>query len=152
VGENRQELKALIGNLAAASKELQGLAQLARAQLSPGGDTATLIDNAAASSKLLRRDLPGISQNAAQALAGLAALSSGLTPEDGARLKAAIAAYSAAGQKLDQVATRADQILSRIEAGQGSLGGLTKDDQLYKDLRALVADLRQHPWKILWKQ
>lgn len=150
--DNRAELKTLTGELTAASKDFRALAHAAREQLEPGGKTAELIDDAAASAKVLRRDLPQLSANATKTLAGLSAVTSQLTPEDGQRLKVAIEKYSAAGEKLDHIAARAERILARIEAGEGTLGGLAKDDQLYKDLKALIADLREHPWKVIWRK
>lgn len=35
------------------------------------------------------------------------------------------------------------------ESGQGSLGRLLFDDELYQRVVAMVEDLRQHPWKLL---
>ena len=84
-------------------------------------------------------------------MGGLSALTAPLTAEDGERVRAALRHYAEAGARLEQVATRADRILARIEAGEGTIGGAHKDPQLYEDLRALVSDLRKHPWKILWK-
>lgn len=44
-----------------------------------------------------------------------------------------------------------DRILSRIDKGEGTAGRLLKEEEIYKDLRALVADVRKHPWKLLHK-
>jgi phospholipid/cholesterol/gamma-HCH transport system substrate-binding protein len=44
---------------------------------------------------------------------------------------------------------RADGLLSQIEKGQGSLGKLMKDEQVYEDLKALLRELRENPWKIM---
>jgi phospholipid/cholesterol/gamma-HCH transport system substrate-binding protein len=49
------------------------------------------------------------------------------------------------------VAARAERLLARIEAGEGTLGAMQKDPQIYEDLKALITDLRKHPWKVLWK-
>jgi phospholipid/cholesterol/gamma-HCH transport system substrate-binding protein len=52
---------------------------------------------------------------------------------------------------LEQIAGRADRVLGRLEAGEGTGGALLKDPALYDELRTLVTDLRKHPWKVLWK-
>jgi phospholipid/cholesterol/gamma-HCH transport system substrate-binding protein len=31
------------------------------------------------------------------------------------------------------------------------LGAVMQDKQVYDDLKSLLADLRKHPWKMLWK-
>ncbi len=149
--ENRNEIRTLLTDAAAAAKELREVAALARGQLSPGGKGAQLIDDASASAKLLRQDLPQISADAKRALGGAAAVTGQLTVEDGQRLKVAIARYTAAGEKLDRIATRAENVLVKIEAGEGTLGGLYKDPQAYQDLKALLTELKRQPWKLLWK-
>jgi len=41
--------------------------------------------------------------------------------------------------------------LSYAESGQGSLGKLLYDDELYQGMAAFVEDIRAHPWKLLVK-
>lgn len=149
--QNPQAIGDLLANLSATAKELHGLAAHANASFAPGGDGAKLLSDAAASARVLRTDLPGLTRDAKISLRGLAAVTSQLTPEDGEKLKQAIAHYSEAGDHLDQIAARADKILAEIDAGQGSLGGLLKDPKIYQDVKDLVAELKKHPWRILWK-
>ena len=78
-------------------------------------------------------------------------MSGQFTEEDGKRLKDMIVKYQAAGEKVDVLAGRADRLLTKLEAGDGTLGALMKDKQAYDDLKSLLADLRKHPWKMLWK-
>jgi phospholipid/cholesterol/gamma-HCH transport system substrate-binding protein len=151
LSDNRAEIQGLVTELSAAAKDLRLLSATARKTLEPGGRGAALIDGAADAAQMLNKEVPPLSANATRALAGLSALSSGFTPEDGKHLKAALERYAAAGEKLDQIAARADRLLARIEAGEGTLGGLQKDPKVYEDLKALIADLRAHPWKVLWK-
>lgn len=49
------------------------------------------------------------------------------------------------------VARDAQSIVSEVKAGKGSAGALLMDEALYDDLQELVRDLKQNPWKILWK-
>jgi phospholipid/cholesterol/gamma-HCH transport system substrate-binding protein len=132
--ENRDQLRTLLEELTAAARQMNALARAAHAQLPPGEKTARMVDDAQ------------------KAMAGLAAVSGALTQEDGERASKALASYAAAGEKLDRIAARAERVLARLEAGEGTLGALQKDDQLYKDLKDLIADLKAHPWKVLWKQ
>jgi phospholipid/cholesterol/gamma-HCH transport system substrate-binding protein len=78
-------------------------------------------------------------------------MSGSLTEEDGQRLKSMIARYQSVGEKMDSLATRADKLLTRIDAGEGNLGAAIKDKQAFEDLRSLLADLRKNPWKLFWK-
>ncbi|WNG37267.1 MCE family protein [Archangium violaceum] len=152
LNENRGDLKTLTVELTAASKDLRALAKLAREAMQPGGKGAQLLGDAAETAALMKRELPGISGSAAKTLNGLSMMTGGLDAKDGERLKLALEHYTAAGEKLDQMAARADRLLTRIEAGEGTVGALQKDKQVYEDLRGLLSDLRKHPWKVLWKE
>ncbi len=149
--DNQQELGQTVKEMTAAAQELRVVLALARTQLEPAGKAARLIDDASATARMLRADWPELSKKASTSLSGLAAVAGPLTAEDGARLKSTLKAYQQAGEKLDALATRADVLLRRIEAGEGTAGALVKDKQVYDDLKSLLADLRKHPWKMLWK-
>lgn len=149
--ENRTQIKALADELAVAAKDLRVLAAIARKELEPGGRTNGLLDDAAGAARVMRSDLPDLSKKASTALGGLAAVSGQFTEEDGQRLKAMLVKYQQAGEKVDALAGRADKLLVKLEAGEGTMGALLKDKQAYDDLKALLADLRKHPWKMLWK-
>ncbi len=45
-----------------------------------------------------------------------------------------------------------DSLALDVKKGKGALGVLMKDEQVAKDLKSLVEDLRRHPWKLLWKK
>lgn len=151
VGENRANVKLIAEELAAAAKDLRAVSAQAKAQLEPGGKASTVIDDASAITKTLRADVPVLSKEAQIALGGMSALTGGFTAEDNRKLKAAIDKYTAAGERLDGIAVRADRLLTSLEKGEGTAGKLIKDPQVYDDLKSLLADLKKHPWKMLWK-
>ena len=150
--DNRAELRTMAVELSAAAKDLRALAAAARTQLEPGGKAHGLLDDAAATAKVARADFPELSKQASIALGGLARVSGQLTEEDGQRLKSMIAKYQSAGEKVEVLATRADRLLSKIEAGEGSLGAAMKDPAVYDELKSLLTDVRKNPWKLLWKE
>ena len=149
--DNRDDVRSIAQELSAAAKDLKVLSATARAQMEPGGKALSLIDDASATAKVLRSDVPQLSTRAQVALSGLAAVGGQLTEDDGVKLKAALAHYAAAGEKLDTLAGRADRLLNKMEKGEGTMGALMNDKQAYDDLKSLLADLRAHPWKFLWK-
>ncbi len=49
------------------------------------------------------------------------------------------------------IANNLDDIIEKIKNKEGSLGMLIGDDTIYKELEALVIDLRKNPWKLFFK-
>jgi ABC-type transporter Mla subunit MlaD len=49
------------------------------------------------------------------------------------------------------IATHLDESIKKIINKEGTIGKLLYDDTIYKDLEALVTDIRKHPWKLFIK-
>ncbi|MFA5319945.1 MAG: MlaD family protein [Candidatus Omnitrophota bacterium] len=43
------------------------------------------------------------------------------------------------------------EAINRMKRGEGTLGRLLFDDTLYREVDALVVDIRRNPWKLFWK-
>jgi phospholipid/cholesterol/gamma-HCH transport system substrate-binding protein len=50
-----------------------------------------------------------------------------------------------------RIAADIDDNLVRIKNKEGTIGRLLYDDTIYKELEALVVDIRKHPWKLFIK-
>jgi hypothetical protein len=50
------------------------------------------------------------------------------------------------------IGTNIDDIFIQINKKEGTVGKLIYDDTIYKELEALVADVRKNPWKLFIKQ
>ncbi|MCD4812108.1 MlaD family protein [bacterium] len=53
---------------------------------------------------------------------------------------------------LKNVSVRLDEQILNIEKSKGALGVLINDEKMAKDLKQLVKELKDDPWKLLWKQ
>lgn len=49
------------------------------------------------------------------------------------------------------IAQHLDESILGIKNKEGTVGKLLYDDTLYKELEALITDVRKHPWKLFWK-
>ena len=49
------------------------------------------------------------------------------------------------------IAQNLNEGLLKIINKEGTVGKLLYDDTIYKELEALVVDIRKHPWKLFWK-
>jgi len=44
-----------------------------------------------------------------------------------------------------------DEGIVKLKNKEGTIGKLLYDDAIYKELEALIIDVRKHPWKLFWK-
>lgn len=142
--DNRDTLTATLKDVRAAASDLRELASSSKALIADG-KVRGIVDDGAAVAANLRENVPALTATARHVAQSADNLAGGFTPDDGARLKDALAA-------MERISARADKLVGEIDAGKGTLGGAVKDPQLYDDLKSLVSDLKKHPWKVLWKQ
>ncbi|MEW6100793.1 MAG: MlaD family protein [Candidatus Omnitrophota bacterium] len=55
------------------------------------------------------------------------------------------------GELAVNIADHLDEAITKITSEEGTVGKLLYDDALYKELEALITDVRKHPWKLFWK-
>ena len=71
------------------------------------------------------------------------------------RVDRAMTAVDQAGHAADAAATlasNANGMVSDLRAGKGSIGALLTRLDVYADVREMVRDLKNNPWKLLWKE
>ena len=56
-----------------------------------------------------------------------------------------------ASADLKDAAASTKVVMARLRDGEGTAGKLLKEDKVYKDLEAFVADIKKNPWKLLKK-
>jgi phospholipid/cholesterol/gamma-HCH transport system substrate-binding protein len=129
------ELAQTLRNFRDTSRELQATVRENRAALK------TTVDNFAASSRSVKA----------------------ITVDREAQLRSSMDHFSSAAERLDRLAVRLDSlrtvmhsVTSKVDRGQGTLGKLVNDDQLYTDVnssvqsfRALIEDIKKNPKKYL---
>ena len=64
--------------------------------------------------------------------------------------KGTLAHAEEASERLAQLLEQSNAVMSSLREGQGTVGQLLSKDDLYKDLQMIVADIKAHPWKLLY--
>jgi len=54
-------------------------------------------------------------------------------------------------KNLNELLGQLNGIAGQIRQGQGTIGRLLTQDDIYRDLQAFVADVKSHPWKLLYR-
>jgi len=52
---------------------------------------------------------------------------------------------------IQEVLESLDAVLGDVQEGRGTVGKLFTDDSLYTDIEEMFADLKLHPWKLLYR-
>jgi len=60
-------------------------------------------------------------------------------------------ALKSSSERLHQLLDQANEVVGKIRQGEGTIGRLLTQDDLYRDLQAIVADIKTHPWKLLYR-
>ncbi|RMG18047.1 MAG: MCE family protein [Deltaproteobacteria bacterium] len=155
LSENRAGLSRGLADLLAAVADLRRILSRLAEALEEGGDLDRIVGDARETVAALRRDLPPLLADARTAAAELARLKQVTGPlgeEDTRRLKAALAHYETVGRHLEALTADLEVIVDRAQRGHGTVGALLQDDQIYDDLKELLEDLKEHPWKVVWKE
>lgn len=50
------------------------------------------------------------------------------------------------------VTTSAREMIAYIQAGNGTIGMLLRDEEIFDNMRELMRELKRRPWKIVWKE
>ncbi len=69
-------------------------------------------------------------------------------PQTQEALKETLANSKEATAQLTLFLTQANEVMGKINRGEGTVGQLLTKDDLYKDLKALTEDLKANPWKL----
>ena len=58
----------------------------------------------------------------------------------------------ASTKNLRKLSGNADALVRKIERGEGTVGQLLADREMYDDMRELLRIIKRQPWKIMWKE
>ena len=71
-------------------------------------------------------------------------------PETQDSLKETLSNSKEAAVQLTQFLTQANEVMGKINRGEGTVGRLLTQDDLYQDLKAMAGDLKANPWKLFY--
>ncbi|HKQ69451.1 MAG TPA: MlaD family protein [Polyangiaceae bacterium] len=72
--------------------------------------------------------------------------------EQQAKIKTAISDLAEIASRAKAASADAQAIVAHIRKGNGSIGALVMDEQLYDDVQELARDLKHNPWKFFWRE
>jgi len=73
-------------------------------------------------------------------------------PEEQKSIRQSLQKLQDIAQRADATVARLDRMVTRIENGEGTVGQMLSDEEIYDDLKELLRDIKQHPWKLIWEE
>lgn len=65
--------------------------------------------------------------------------------------KGTLADSREAMSELHRLLLQSNEVVEKIRSGEGTIGKLLSEDDLYQDLKGTVADIKAHPWKLFYR-
>ena len=153
VSDNRERMNRTMANVEALSAEANTLAHAARTRYVDNPKIIHTIDNIDRISSDLQKDTGPMMKDAREALANLNRLSATVgDAEEQTKLKKAIDDMAQLAARANATAADAQSIVQHIKKGDGTVGALLMDEEVYDDLQEMVRDLKHNPWKFLWRE
>jgi phospholipid/cholesterol/gamma-HCH transport system substrate-binding protein len=132
---------ALLDELNATLKDARGLMARVQVPVIPQERVDRLLAKAEGALDAANRAIPKLTSDA-----------SGVAADARAALTDLRTLLGDLGKQAQPALARVDKLLAALDEGDGLLALLLKDREIYYDLKELVRDLKNHPWKVLWKQ
>jgi phospholipid/cholesterol/gamma-HCH transport system substrate-binding protein len=75
-----------------------------------------------------------------------------LGPEQREKLKSTISDAADLAGKAKGTLNEANQIVTHMKRGEGTVGALLMDEEIYDDVQEMLRDLKHNPWKLFWRE
>ncbi|MEO7112783.1 MAG: MlaD family protein [Polyangiaceae bacterium] len=152
LGDNRDRINRTMENLEKLSTEANALTKDAHARISDPRVDRTL-SNIDAISGDIRKDSAPMLKDAREALANANRATEVIgSPEQAAKLKKSFEDLAELASRADATAADAQAIVQHIKKGEGTVGALVMDEEVYDDVQEMLRDLKHNPWKFLWRE
>lgn len=136
--EDGSGLQEMIGDLRVASNDLRATSRTARRMTSRiDGSIDPILGDVEVTAKNARE----LSESASRILVS-----------NEAKITESIENVRSATANLKATSQDAQAMVAQIKAGEGTVGLLLQDREIYDDLKELMRQIKQKPWKIIWKE
>lgn len=133
--------------------ETSDLAAAARAKYVDGPQIARILDRVEHTADVVSSEVEPLLRDARETLDGAALLSKTVSgAEQRAKIRAAIVDAANLASRAKAVVGDAQAIVAKIRHGEGSVGALVMDEQIYDDIQEMTRDLKHNPWKFFWRE
>jgi phospholipid/cholesterol/gamma-HCH transport system substrate-binding protein len=153
VTTNHGRVDRILANAEAVSEEARELTHDARVNLVDNPKALHAIDTIDKLTTEIHDDAGPMLKDARDALANLDRLSATVgAPGEQEQLRKTLSDLAQLAERANSTVADAQAIVSHVKKGEGTVGALLMDEEIYDDMQEMVRDLKHHPWKFLWRE
>lgn len=150
---NKERIDRIVANVEELTVEAKTLTHDARMNYVDNPKLVHTVDNVDALTTKIREDSGPMLKDAKEALANLNRVSATVgDPAEQEKIKKALADIAQLAERANATASDAQAIVAHIKKGEGTVGALVMDEEIYDDVQEMVRDLKHNPWKFLWRE
>jgi phospholipid/cholesterol/gamma-HCH transport system substrate-binding protein len=150
--QNRDRISHIVENVDTVTEEGVALLRGARQEYVEGPRPQRMLARLDRLSALLDRetgpllgDVRGVATSARETLDTIG-------PDERRELRETIHAAARVAASAERATQDAERIVAHVRGGQGTVGSLLMDEEIYDDLQELIRDLKHNPWKFFWRE
>lgn len=151
-GVESERFEGIIGNMEGLLKETRELVTGAKTRYVDDPKVERILRNVDSLTSTLDKEIDPLLKEVKTAIASVNRLSQTIGPDEQKKIKEAIAKLDGIMTRTDRMVVSVKQMVDRVRHGEGTVGQLMTDEEIYDDLKELIRDIKKHPWKIIWQE
>jgi phospholipid/cholesterol/gamma-HCH transport system substrate-binding protein len=153
VTDNKERIDRIVANVDDMTSEAKQLTHDARVNYVDNPKLLQTVDNISVLTTKIRDDSGPMLKDAREALANLNRLSSTVgDPAQQDKIRKALSDLAQLAERANATVADTQAIVTHIKKGEGTVGALVMDEEIYDDVQEMVRDLKHNPWKFLWRE
>ena len=149
IGKNQDKLNNIVANIETATVEGNKLITGVRENYVEGPQIKRIMGNVDKALGEAGKQTGPLMADARGALADARDL---LGPEQRDKLKTTISDVQVLAEKGKATLADTQQIVTHMKKGEGTVGALLMDEEIYDDVQEMLRDLKHNPWKLFWRE
>lgn len=150
--DNRDRLERILVNLETASAEAAQLVTGARAQYVDGAEVRRIVRNVDRVLGTVARELDPLMTDVRGAVRRADETLAVIGPDERQRIQRTIENAERLSAQARTTLGDAQAIVAHIRRGEGTVGAMLMDEEIYDDVQEMIRDLKHNPWKFFWRE
>ena len=146
--EGREHVPTILANVDSASAEFDQLGRSLNRAIGSGSSLRNTISNVEEISEVAAREADPLLTNARETVETL----NRILGNNEETVENSLDNVEGITENILVASEDVETIIGRVEDGEGSLGMLLQDEEIFEDIREFVRELKRRPWRIIWKE